>query len=114
MIYIASPYSDPDCMVEQARYEAVCRYAAKLCNDGFAVFSPIAHSHPIAACGVRPDYPWLECLDLPILATCQELRVCMLPGWRSSAGVNREIGFANARRILAVYDEWPLEPQGGR
>lgn len=105
MIYIASPYTNPDPMVEQARWEAVCRYAAHLCGHRLAVFSPIAHSHPIAVCGVRSDYPWIELLDLPILARCHELRVCMLPGWQSSAGIRREIDFATAHGIPVVYGD---------
>ncbi len=47
-IYLASPYSHEDEMVMKDRFDKVCAKAAELMARGYIVFSPIAHSHPIA------------------------------------------------------------------
>lgn len=42
-IYLASPYSDPSSDIRRARFEAVCRVAGHLMNEGLIVYSPIAN-----------------------------------------------------------------------
>ena len=94
MIYLASPYSDADPAVEQARFDAVCRAAAALMRQGLLVFSPIAHSHPIARFGLPRDWAFWQRYDIAFLAQCDELWVLMLAGWESSVGVRAEIDIA--------------------
>ena len=55
LIYLASPYSDPDPWVKENRFLAVCTKAAKMMSEGAYVFSPIAHTHPIAKYGLPGD-----------------------------------------------------------
>jgi len=43
MIYFASPYSHPDPLVRQARFDAACHAAAGLIQAGHAVVAPIVH-----------------------------------------------------------------------
>lgn len=108
MIYLASPYSHADELVREGRYREACKHAAMLMSDGEIVFSPIAHSHPIAiylpsdkVCDF--DF-WME-QDLPILAACDDLYVLMLAGWEKSRGVAREIEFARQSAIPTTYIE---------
>jgi hypothetical protein len=98
MIYLASPYSykhdDPKIimMMKNARFEAVCRAAAEIMGRGLLVFSPIAHSHPIAAFGGDFEY-WQE-FDETILGACIELWVLKIEGWEESSGIENEIRIA--------------------
>jgi uncharacterized protein (UPF0335 family) len=46
-LYIATPYSKFAAGTEEA-FKMACRVAGSLIDSGVAVFSPIAHSHPIA------------------------------------------------------------------
>lgn len=92
MIYLASPYSDPNPAVEQARFEAVCGAAATLMGKGYRIFSPIAHTHPIAMAGELPrGWDWWKRYDEEMLAAFDELWVLMLPGWDKSKGVKGEV-----------------------
>jgi hypothetical protein len=94
LIYLASPYSNADPAVEQARFDAVCRAAAALMRQGLLVFSPIAHSHPIARFGLPTDWSFWQRYDSAFLAQCDELWVLMLPGWDRSVGVRAEVRLA--------------------
>ena len=95
MIYLASPYSHPDPAIRDQRFRAVCRKAAELIEDGQVVFSPIAHTHPIAIYGnLRFDWDTWKPVDQMFLAVCDELVVLMLDGWVMSNGVLAEIDIA--------------------
>ena len=94
MIYLASPYSDPDPLVCEQRYGDACRFAASLMRVGRHVFSPIAHSHGIAQHGVPGDWAYWESLDRRFLGMCDEVAVLMLDGWQESRGVQAEIQIA--------------------
>lgn len=106
LVYLASPYTHEDAAVMDARCKEAQKEAARLMLDGFAVFSPIAHSHGLADYipeALRRDAVfWLE-QDFPLLARCDELRVLCLPGWEESVGVRAEIEFAHARGIPVSY-----------
>ena len=104
MIYLASPYSDPDPAVREQRFQAVCRVAAEMLAAGMLVFSPITHSVPIAEHGGAPDtWEFWRAVDLEILARCDELLVVKLPGWRKSRGVQAEIARARALGKPVAY-----------
>jgi hypothetical protein len=94
MIYLASPYSHRDSAVRQKRFEAACRAAAALLRADIAVFSPIAHSHPIAEYGVPTTWDFWQRVDRQYLRHCQALVVLRLPGWEASVGVQAEIELA--------------------
>lgn len=97
LIYLASPYSHPDPSVMQRRFEEICDVAGRLMRDGVHLYSPIAHTHPIA---VRQDLPrgwdfWKQ-YDEKLLAACSELWVCTMDAWEQSKGVAGEIEIALA------------------
>ena len=102
--YLASPYSHPDPMVRQQRFETVCFVAAKLMQQGNYVFSPIAHTHPIAVKGELPkDFDFWEGFDREMLKGCGELLVVRMDGWEASKGVAAEIKIANELGIPVKY-----------
>jgi len=106
VIYLASPYTHPDPTVRQQRFETVCQVAADMLRAGMLVFSPIAHSVPIAEHGGAPDtWDFWWGVDLEILARCDELIIVKLDGWRESRGVQAEIARARALGKRVSYVE---------
>lgn len=104
LIYLASPYSDPDPKVMESRFTVVCYLAAKLMRQGHLIFSPIAHTHPIAVCGELPrGWDFWERYDRAILSACRELWVAKLPGWDRSKGIAAEIGIAKELGLPIIY-----------
>ena len=103
MIYLASPYTHPDPAVREQRFEAACRAAAALTRAGHIVFSPVAHSHPIAQYGLPTDWGYWERTDRAFLERCDLLVVLMLDGWRESRGVAEEIGLAHGLGLPVRY-----------
>lgn len=94
MIYLATPYSHPDPVVREQRFQSACRASAKLLASGLAVFSPIVHGHPLVDHGLPTDWPFWERFDRDHLVRCDEVVVLMLDGWRESVGVAAEIQIA--------------------
>jgi len=95
-IYLATPYSDPSSAIKFIRFNDVNMVAAKLMSQGYAVFSPISHNHPIAQSGNLPmGWEFWQEYDKIFLEWCDELWVLMLPGWKKSIGVQAEIKIAN-------------------
>ncbi len=90
MIYLASPYSHPDPKVREYRFGEACRAAAALLRCGLPVFSPVAHSVPIALFGLPTTWQFWQRVDHEYLRGCQVLVVLRLPGWRESVGVRAE------------------------
>ena len=104
MIYLASPYSDPDPEVLEMRFDVICRIAAKAMQKGQHVFSPIAHCHPIAKVGKLPtDFQFWNGYDRWFITHCQELHVVQLPGWERSIGVRSEILIAEELGVPVRY-----------
>lgn len=92
LYYLASPYSKYPGGLERA-FKDICIISADLVRRGYAVFSPIAHTHPIAIQGgLNPlDHSlWLP-FDEPMMRACTAIAVAMLPGWKDSYGVDFEI-----------------------
>jgi nucleoside 2-deoxyribosyltransferase len=96
MIYLVSPYSHPDPAVREQRFRAACQAAAALMRAAHLVFSPVAHSHPIAMCGLPTDWGFWQRQDLRLLAQCDAVVVLQLDGWVESRGVRAELEVARA------------------
>lgn len=94
MIYLASPYSHPDVRVRERRFRQACRAAAALLRAGHAVFSPIAHSHPLVEHGLPIHWLFWERWGRELLTRCDEVVVLQLDGWIDSVGVRAEIEMA--------------------
>lgn len=107
--YLATPYTDY-CQGRTAAFQHAAEAAAALLRRGLLVYSPIAHSHPIAEHG-RLDpcdqHLWMA-LDLEMLDRCNSLLVVQMPGWNESAGVAAEIAHAEATEKPISYLSWPM------
>jgi hypothetical protein len=90
--YLASPYSKyPKGIV--AAFEKICQEAALLVRHQIPVYSPIAHTHPIAIHGDIDPFDhsiWLEA-DRAFMDAACGLIVCQMEGWEVSYGIGVEI-----------------------
>lgn len=103
-IYLACPYSDDKHTTRLERFERVTEVSGKLMSQGWVVYSPITHSHPIA---VRTRLPkgwefWGKA-DRVFIHHCLFLVVLMLPGWDTSHGVAEELKLAKEYNKPVLY-----------
>ena len=92
--YVGTPYSKFPGGIDAA-FKAACEVTGRLIVKGVPVFSPIAHSHPIAEhAGIDPmsHEIWLEA-DRPMMEAAYGMIVMMLPGFDTSYGVAHEVEY---------------------
>jgi len=106
LVYLGSPYSKYAGGIEAA-FRDVCGIAGRLLQEGVKVYSPIAHTHPIAIHGnvdpLNHDI-WLP-FDKAMMDACDAMCVAMMPGWNESYGVQYEIvTFVDANKKIYTLD----------
>jgi hypothetical protein len=110
VLYLASPYSDPDPAVREQRFQAACAVTARLLRDDQMVYSPVVHGHPLVRYGLSADWSFWERHDRQHMERCDEVVVLTLDGWRESVGLQAELRHASVLgkpvRYLAA-DESP-------
>jgi len=104
-IYLASPYSSIVKAVCNDHFQVACKAAAKLMREGYNVFSPIAHSHPISQyIGNHLDHDFWLNQDLSFLDSwADEMWVLMIDGWDESKGIAAEIMHAEKISLPVKY-----------
>lgn len=116
LVYLATPYSKypprDNLTGLEAAFRDASRLAARLLRAGVKVYSPIAHTHPIAMHGhldALDHAIWLP-FDAAIMAKADALVVAKMTGWQDSTGVKHEIGvFAQAEKPIYYLDPETLE-----
>jgi len=105
MIYVASPYSDPDPNVREARARATRYWTLhQIVKTNLSLFSPIAYIHEYAVEYELPkDAAFWQQFNEGFIIDCEEMWVLMLPGWDKSVGVKMEIQFCVYNNIPVVY-----------
>lgn len=103
MIYLASPYSHNSRDIRQERFCQAVEHAAMMMRAGEHVFSPIAHTHPIASHGLPKGFDFWESFDRWYIERCDKVVVLMLRGWEDSNGVEWEVKFATDRGMPVYY-----------
>lgn len=92
LVYLGTPYTKYAKGIDAAFIDAA-RLAAALMQAGVKVYSPIVHCHPISVYGdidpLNHDI-WLP-FDRSMMNVADAMVVGMLPGWKESYGVEREI-----------------------
>lgn len=100
--YLATPYTNFPGGIEPA-FIAAAKLVAALLKTGVKVYSPIAHTHPVAIYGdIDPlDHAiWIP-FDQGMMDVCGSLIVAQLPTWERSRGVAMEIDyFRNAGKPI--------------
>lgn len=94
MIYLASPYTHDDPKVENERYVNTCKVAGILLEQGYHIFSPIAHTHAICKhASLSGKFAFYRDLDLHMISICSGFFVLQMDGWMSSVGIQAEIEY---------------------
>ena len=96
MIFLASPYSNPDYRVREERFLQAAQATGKLILKGYNVFSPISHSHPIYELVPETGESWEQwaAINHEMIDLSTEVWVLTIPGWTESRGVANEIEYA--------------------
>lgn len=108
MIYIASPYSDPDQSVRARRFDAAVRHAGAVMRTGAVAFSPIVHGHPISErVGLPRDWDFWEKQCVEMLRYASAVHVLKIPGWNKSKWVRAEITLATSLHLPIRAVDFP-------
>lgn len=108
LAYLATPYTRYPAG-PYAAFVHACELAARLIRAGVHVYSPIAHSHPIALHGaIDPlDQAFWNDVDAVMLDKCDTLLVAHMDGWEQSSGIRHEVETFERHR-KPIFD---LDPQ---
>ena len=114
IIYLASPYSDPEKSIREIRYRAAEQAMVQMIQAGEHVYSPIVMTHPGATrYSLSQDSSYWRPHNFAFLSVAKELRVLKMKGWEKSKGVKEEIEFAIINDIPISYwikdKDWILE-----
>lgn len=110
--YLASPYTK-FARGQEAAFSEAAEAAAKLMAAGLVVYSPIAHSHPVATYGGLTSVDaldgafWLR-QNEPMMQKMDGLIVLKLPGWEESEGVQIEIDFFRRNKKPVIFADVSL------
>lgn len=100
MIYLASPYSNPDPLIVRNRFLLVEQATAELIKQKLFVWSPIVHCHELATkFGLPTDAAFWAEYNFDFIRRSDAVFVLKIPGWDESKGVKMEISLANAAFI---------------
>ena len=103
MIYLASPYSDPDPKIMESRALAAMRATVWLLAHELWAFSPIAHCHEMAKKFDLPkDYSFWQHYNKAMLRRSTSLYLLNISGLEASTGVQQELNFSQVLH-LPVY-----------
>jgi hypothetical protein len=109
MIYLATPYSHPDPLIREERFRLASITAGYLMQQGLIVFSPIAHTHPIASlCSLPLGWEYWHKFDIEFITLCEKLIVVKMIGWEESHGIREEIKIAESLNKPFEYMEVPF------
>lgn len=114
LIYLASPYAKYPHGKEKA-FEDICVTAAELISVGYKIYSPIAHTHPIALHGkldaINHEF-WLK-FDETMMGVCDSVVVAKMESWEISYGVGEEIKiFTKAGKPVYYLDPISMKIEG--
>jgi hypothetical protein len=109
--YLATPYTK-FLGGQEAAFKEACRIAAKLMDAGLSIYSPIAHTHPIAQFTKSDPLDsafWIKA-DGPLMEGAAGLIVAMMAGWEDSYGIGVEIdAFDKARKKILYLNPEDVE-----
>ena len=109
LTYLASPYSSANPALCTWRFHAVAWYASTMMQKGHLVFSPIAHTHPIAEYGLPKGWDFWQRYDHHFLDSCTAMIVLKLSGWDKSIGIAEEIKIMLHSGKPIEYHDFPAE-----
>lgn len=102
LIYLASPYSDPNPSVRELRFEMARLATANLLRQGLAVYSPIVYGKDLEKI-IGTDYLSWKVMNDAMLESASSVVVLKLDGWEKSLGVTYEIDKAKQLNLPIAY-----------
>lgn len=109
--YLATPYSKYPAGIEAAFRDAA-KATADLLRAGVSVYSPIAHTHPVAVYGKVDPFDhdiWLP-FDAAMMERADGIIVLKMTTWDESRGIAYEIEAFKAAGKPIVYLDYPVAP----
>jgi hypothetical protein len=109
--YLATPYSKYPAGIEGA-FVLACKQTALLIKAGIPVYSPIAHTHPVAIHGEIDPYDhkiWMPA-DEPMMKAAFGLIVLRAESWTKSYGMKVEIDAFAADGKPVIYMDPDIIP----
>jgi hypothetical protein len=109
-LYLASPYTHPNPLMRQFRYEAVRDFAAHLTLQRTWVFCPIMHSHDMCLNHKFPyEFEFWHDWNCSMVYQSSGVIVFQIEGWNTSRGLKAEIEYAQSIGRPVVYSKvtWP-------
>ena len=108
MIYLASPYSDPDPEEMERRYLIVMEANAHYMRLNKPCYSSIVHCHMMAKKYHLPkEFEFWRQFDFHMIALAASVHVLFMDGaWKSSVGVNAEIEYARGQNKPVRLVNW--------
>lgn len=105
LAYLATPYSHPDPVVRERRYEEACRAARVIAmNRRYVAYSPVVYWHPIAVKYKLPtDAVFWATQNFGMMYAANVIIVVTFDGWQESKGVAMEIDFAKRNEKALIY-----------
>jgi hypothetical protein len=95
LYYFASPYSHPNPLVKNVRYEMTIYLSSSLTKEGFRLLEPIGMCHDQAMKYKLPTgYSFWQTRDRGFIDVCDAVIVAKMKGWLESEGVKDEINYA--------------------
>lgn len=108
LVYVASPYTKHPEGPEKAVQDAA-KVTAKLMLSGYAVFSPVVHSHGLIehlGKDLQFDHDFWMRQDLAVLRQCTAIVAVEMPGWSESRGMARELEEAKLYGIQVIWIDY--------
>lgn len=102
LLYLASLYATgaKSELTLKKRYDRVLWATSFLLSEGYFVFSPIVHNHPVnLLLKENPGWSFWGPYDKNILKRCDAMVILADDGWEDSNGINAEIKFAKLKNI---------------
>jgi len=110
MIYVASPYSHPDPLIEEHRYLMAETYVIAAFKQRITAFSPIYYCHRLALKFELPgDAMFWKQFNNSMMRRADAVHVLTLVGWRESKGVQYEMMMAQELGIPLITVEFTDE-----
>lgn len=104
LIYVASPYSDPDKQVVRLRMNKFAGIMAKLIEHKFHPVSPLLNHYltDVVTVNFPLTWDWWQDYSKLLLSKCDHM-IVIGPDWGKSTGVMAEIEMANEMNIPISY-----------
>lgn len=101
MIFLSSPYTAPDKLLEKTRFLLAESFVLHALREWeLPIFSPIVYWHPLATTNSLPtDAEFWFKFNADIIRHCERMFVLQIKGWEESRGVRMELNLA---RILGL------------